>query len=182
MSVQSRASGFLDRLSSVGTQQRLVRLVPILATAGFLAVAAAAGGMFHPVISIAALLLALVTAAAPDSGAPLLLVLFLAGVWGIELRATTNGWVLLAAAALLAIHLSCTLASYGPTALPLPRVLLRVWTRRAGVLAAATSLTWLAVRLVGGLHLPPSRLLLGAALVVLLGWLTLLTVRVATRR
>jgi hypothetical protein len=44
-------------------------------------------------------------------------------------------------------------------------------------------LTWLAVRLVGGLHEQhPSRVLLGAALVVLLGWLTLLTVRVVIRR
>jgi hypothetical protein len=182
MSMQTRSFGFLDRLSAAGSQQRVVRLVPVLATAGFLALATVAGGVFHPVISLAALLLALVTAAIPDSGAPLLLILFLAGVWGIELPATTNGWVLLAAAALLAIHVSCALASYGPTALTLPRVLLRRWARRAAVMAVATGLTWAAVRLVGGLHLPPSRLLFAGALVVLLGWLSLLTVRLATRR
>jgi hypothetical protein len=133
------------------------------------------------VLTVAGVLLALVVALLPDSHAPLGLVVYLGGLWmladpGLDL------WTLPAAAALLALHVACTLASYGPPGLALDRTLLARWRARATVCLSGAVLVWLAARTLAFLDLPPDALVVGAALLVLLGWVGFLTVRLGRVR
>ena len=74
-------------------------------------------------------------------------------------------------------HLACTLASYGPPGLVLDRALLARWRGRTTVCLGAAVLVWLAAPGLAFLDLPPDALAVGAALLVLLGWVGFLTVR-----
>ena len=179
----SRSGGgaVLDRVALSSPQQKLFRAVALAAPCAFLALVPVAGGVFHPVFTAAGVLLAVVVALVPDSHAPLGLVVYLGGLWmladpGLDL------WTLPAAAALLAGHLACTLASYGPPGLVLDRALLARWRVRATACLGAAVLVWLAAGAVAYLDLPPDALAVGAALLVLLGWVGFLTVRLGQDR
>jgi hypothetical protein len=174
----SRSGGgaVLDRVALSSQQQKLFRAVALVAPCVFLALVPLAGGVFHPVFTAAGVLLAVVVALVPDSHAPLGLVVYLGGLWmiadpGLDL------WTLAAAAALFAGHLACALASYGPPGLVLDRALLARWRGRTTVCLAAAVLVWLAATSLAFLDLPPDALAVGAALLVLLGWVGFLTVR-----
>ena len=171
----------LDRLSAVGRQQLLLRAACPVGALLFIVVLAAEGAPFHLLLYPAVLLLALGAALAPDSSVPLFLLLALGGLWAISVPRTLDGWALLAALDLLAVHLSATLASYGPPALVLERDVLACWGRRYAALAAVTALTWLMATAIAGLDLPDSGWSLALALVVLLGWVALATSRLVLR-
>jgi hypothetical protein len=181
MSLQSEATAFLQRVRVLSPQQRLLRATPPAATVLFLGAVVLAGGTFHPLMSLSALLLALVVAALPDSSAPMFLILFLGVIWFVSVPATLSGWVLVAALALLALHVGCALMSFGPTRMSLDGRQLRIWARRSGLLAGTAVLAWVGARLVSGLELPSGGLLLAVALALLLGWAALLNVRLARR-
>jgi hypothetical protein len=171
----------LDRVALSSPEQRFFRAVALAAPCAFLAIVPLAGGVFHPVLTAAGVLLAVLVALVPDSHAALGLVVYLGGLWmladpGLDL------WTLPAAAALLALHLACTLASYGPPGLVLDRALTALWRARATVCLAAAFLVWLVARALAFLDLPPDSLVVGAALLALLGWVGFLTVRLGHGR
>ncbi len=159
----------LDRLVLSSRQQLGLRALALGSALGVLALVPAAGGAFHPWFSATGAVLAVLVALVPESHLPLGLVVYLGALWLVAVPAGLGVATPAAAVLLGALHLACTLASYGPPGLRLDRRLLRLWGRRAGGCAAAVLLTWLAARALSSLD-RPSGLALGAGLVLLLGW------------
>jgi len=180
MSVSRDAGDLLDRIAQTSGQQRLLRL-GVLAGAGVVLVAIpSAGGGFHLLLSLIALLVALLAAMMPESHAGAVLLVTLGLYWVVLVPQHLGAWLLVAAAGMGLAHLCATLASYGPAGHHLDPVLLRTWGRRAWVAVVATIAVWLLTGLLDFLDLPPSRFALGAALLVLLGWVAYLSVRFAS--
>lgn len=179
MSVERDTADLLERLWVTSPQQRVLRLSVVVATLVLLAAIPAAGGVFHAVFSVLAVVLALVVAVLPESHAGVALLLGLGVLWAISVPERLDGWLLLAAVTLMVVHLACTLAAYGPAGHHLDGDLLLVWARRGGLCVVVTLAVWLLARAISFLDLPGSGLLLGAALVVVLAWVTFLTLRLA---
>jgi hypothetical protein len=171
--------GLLDRVALSSPQQRLLRATAPLGTVVFLVLLVLAGGEFRPFLGAMAVALGLVVALVPESHAPVGLLVWLGLLWGVSAPGDLDGWLLLATADLLLVHAACTLASYGPPGLTLDGALVRVWVRRGLVCLAAGVAVWAAAVVVRFLALPGSGLLLGAALLVSLGWVGFMSVRFA---
>lgn len=182
MSVLSDTTGLVDRISLSSRQQQWFRVAVLVCGVVFLGLVPAAGGGFHPLLSAVAVVLLLAAVLMPESNAPLALLLYLGGLWAVTVPRTLGVEVLLAAVVLTGLHLACVLASYGPPGLTLDASFQRVWWRRFGLCVGGAVLVWLLSHLLVFLDLPTSGLALGAALVVLLGWVTVLTVRLTGAR
>ena len=168
----------LDGIARSSPSQRVLRGVEVAAPVLFLAAIPASGGAFHPGLSIISVLLAVLMALLPDSHTALGLVLYLGGLWAMSTRGL-DLWTLVAVVLLLALHLACTLSSYGPPGLRLDAVLLAVWRRRTMLCVEAAVLVWAVAVVLDLLDLPASRVAVGAGLLVVLAWVALLTVRLA---
>ncbi len=97
----------------------------------------------------------------------------------------TVGLLLLAtgsALLLLAVHVACTLCSYGPPALAVDARTLRAWGARSLVMASVTALVWLLVAVLSGLDLVAGPVPVVAGLAVVLGWTAYLGRRLLTRQ
>lgn len=171
-------SFLLDRLALSSGQQRAFRAAVLVGALGFLAVVWVHGD-HHPWLTVAGALVAAQAAGMPETNAPLALLAYLGLLWLVATPDRLDGWTLLAAALLFAVHLACTLVSHGPAGLRLDPAMLRSWAVRAGVCLAAGLLVWLAGRVVAGMHRPPSGVVLAAALSVVLAWCGLVAVRLA---
>jgi len=101
--------------------------------------------------------------------------LLIGGYWAMQVDENLSLSLLVVTLALLVFHVACLLASYGPPSVVLDPRLLKLWAVRSSVAFAAALLVWLAGRVASGLDLPGSGLLLAAALLVLIGWATLLS-------
>ena len=172
----------LDRLSLASAQQRVFHGVAFLAALVFPVLIPLAGGVFHPVFTTVAVLLAILVALTPESNAGLALVVYLGVLWALAMPGSIDLWTLAAAVDLCVLHLACTLASYGPPGLTLDRSLLGLWQRRLVLCVGAAALVWLVAGLIGLLGLPASSLAVALDLLVLLGWVGFLTVRLAQSR
>lgn len=172
----------LDDIVLAGPQQRALRVVALVTACVFLVIVPASGGVFHPVFTAVAVLLAVLVAAAPESNAALGLLVYLGVLWLIAAPGHLDLWTLAAALDLLVLHLACTLASYGPSGLDLDRDLLRLWRGRFVLCAGAAVLVWAVAWTVRFLDLPASGTAVALALAALLGWVTFLTVRLAQGR
>jgi hypothetical protein len=181
MSREDRAGWVLDRISLASPQQRGLHLVALLTGVLPLVLVPAAGGVFHPVFTTVGVLVAVLAALAPASNAPLGLVVLLGSLWALSVPRGVDAWTLAVAVDLCVLHLACTLASYGPPGLVLDRALLALWRGRLVLCLGAAVLVWAASRVVGFLDLPESGLLVGLALLALLGWLVLLFGRLVSR-
>lgn len=170
-----------ERLGAASRQHLLLRGLSLLAGLTFLALVRWAGGDDHPLMSLALVVVLVVVLLLPDSAAPLLLVLGLGGLWVVSVPESLSVWTLLAALDLLLLHVSCTLASYGPPQLTLGRVMLLLWAGRATLMAGVAGLTWLAGRWIGAQDPPAAGLLTAAALALLIGWTVLLSRRLVSR-
>jgi len=166
----------LDALVLSSPGQRALRGVALLAPLLFLAAVPVSGGVFHPVFTTGGVLLAVLVALAPEGNAPLGLVVYLGALWLLSTSGRLDLWALAAAVLLAALHLACTLLSYAPPGLRLDPVLVALWRGRAVLCLAAALLVWAAGRAVVFLDLPPSGLVVGLGLLVVLGWVSLLTV------
>jgi hypothetical protein len=170
-----------ERLALASRQNVLLRGISGLAGIQFLVLIVWAGGDYHPLLSLVLVGLVAVVLLIPDSGAPLFLVVGLGGLWAFSVPETMSVWTLLAALHLLVLHLACTLASYGPPQVVLDRAMFLLWGGRAALLASVTALVWLAGRWLGALDLSASGLVTAAAMALVIGWTTLLSVRLLTR-
>ena len=169
----------LDRVALSTPEERALRAVVLVTALVFLALIPAGGGVFHPVFSAVAVGLAVLVALLPEGNAALGLVLYLGVLWMLSAPEPLGGWTLLSTADLYLLHLACTLLSCGPPGHRPDATLLGLWSRRSVLCLGAAVLVWLAARTVSFLDLPASSIALGLALVVLLGWVALLTVRLA---
>jgi hypothetical protein len=182
MSVLADTRSLLDRISLSSRQQQVLRSVVLVCGVLFLCLVPLAGGGFHPVLSAVGAVLLLVTVLVPESNAPLGLVLYLGGLWVLTVPRSSGVEVLVAAVLLGGLHLACLLTSYGPAGLVLDRSLLGLWWRRFGLCTAAAAAVWLLTGALRLLDLPASPLALGTALVLVLGWVVVLTVRLTGGR
>ncbi|MGZ6803932.1 MAG: hypothetical protein ACXVFU_12870 [Nocardioidaceae bacterium] len=171
-----------DSRTRLSRQQRLLRAVPLPATAAFLVLAGLAGTTMPLLFAVPAVVLAVLVTLLPDSSAGVFLLLDLVVLWAMAVPERLDAWPLAAAADLLVLHLAVALAAAGPAGLVLPRSLLRAWGRRAFVLLAATVPAWLVARLVAHAGVRPTTLLTAAGLGLVLAWGALLTVRLDTER
>lgn len=102
----------------------------------------------HPIIVAAIVLVALTVYAAIEPDSVLVTVLLGGHVlhWlsAVPVPDDTAAWVGLLAAAWagLVLHLTASLAASLPGAVPIPRLSLRRWARRSGIVAAATVPVW----------------------------------------
>jgi hypothetical protein len=175
-------SRYLDQLSVASRQQVVLRAVPLLATPVFVWLTVALGSPFHPVLTVGLLLLATGSALLPDSSVPLFLVLTLAVLWALQVPETLSARTPVAALLLLAVHVACTLCSYGPPALAVDARTLRAWGARSLVMASVTALVWLLVAVLSGLDLVAGPVPVVAGLAVVLGWTAYLGRRLLTRQ
>ena len=182
MSFLPDTTGLLDRISLSSRQQQGFRLAVLGCGALFLVLVPVAGGGFHPLLGALAVVLLLVTVLTPESNAPLGLLFYLCVRWMVAVPRSASGLVLLAAADLCALHLACMLASYGPPGLTLERSFLGLWWRRSWLCVGAAVLVWATARVLAFLDLPGSPLALGLALALVLGWVTVLSVRLTRGR
>lgn len=174
MSRLSEATEFLDALSRLGRQQRLLRsLLVLLPAAAFAAeVGAGAAVQLLPILLVTGL--AVLSALAPDSHAPLGVVLVVGGYWAIEVDEQLSSWTLLVTVLLVVFHVVCLLASYGPPSVVLSAAMLLLWLRRGLVATGAGVLVWLAGRVLDGVDPGSSGWLLAAALLALVAWIVVL--------
>jgi len=181
MTISAAAVAHLDDLSRLSRQQWIVRIATVLCPIVVLAAEVAAGGSFGPVYLLVVLVLVLLAAAFPDGGSGLTLVIALALHWAVAVPDPTSAWLLVAAFGILGLHVTGTLATYGPTSLVLQPVFIWLWVRRAAGVATVTTVVWFGVRVASGQNLPGSGLLLGVALVVVAGWAVFVGRYVLTR-
>jgi hypothetical protein len=167
----------LDAIALSSPGQQVLRGVEAAAPVLFLAAVPASGGVFHPFLTVVGVLLALLVTLLPETNAALGLVLYLGGLWMVSTSGRLDLWTLVAALLLLALHLACTLSSYGPPGLRLDPVLLRLWRGRTVLCVGAAVLVWASAAVVDFLDLPASGVGVGLGLLVVLGWVALLTVR-----
>jgi hypothetical protein len=179
MSVASGFSGVLDRVAESSSQQLVLRAVVVLGSVTFLGVVPLAGGVFHPVFSAALVLVAVVVAFVPESHGAVALLLGLSLLWTLSVPRELGAWLLLAAALLLVVHVACTLAGLGPAGHAVDGRYLGLWVRRTFWCWAAAFGIWLLARAVALVDVPGSPFGLGAALLALLAWVTVITVHVA---
>jgi hypothetical protein len=172
----------LDRVALSTPEERAMRAVVLGSALVFLALVPLGGGVFHPVFCAVAVALAVLVALLPESNAALGLVLYLGVLWLLSMPGHLDGWTLAAAVDLYVLHLACTLLSLGPPGHRPDGALLGLWWRRSVLCLGAAVLVWAAARVVAFLHLPPSGAAVGLALVLLLGWLAVLTGRLAGER
>jgi hypothetical protein len=168
----------LDLLARSTVQQRVLRGVVLGSTGVFLLLVGLAGE-HHRVLVAVGVLVALVAALAPESNAPLALVLYLGALWLVATPDRLDLWTLAAAWDLLLVHLACTLLGHGPPGTTLDPRLLRVWLARALACAAAALVVWLLAVGVGSLERPASAAAVAVALAAVVGWCVLAGLRLA---
>jgi hypothetical protein len=86
--------------------------------------------------------------------------------WTIGLDDDLTGWVVVAAAALVVGHVAALLASYGPATMPVHPSLVRLWTRRGGLVLLVVPAAWAVTRLLRGDPEQPGIWVLGVATVL----------------
>ena len=168
----------LDRLALSTVQQRVLRVV-VLGSAGVFLLLVGLAGDPRPVLVAVGVLVALVAALAPESNAPLALVLYLGALWLVATPDRLDLWTLAAAWDLLVVHLACTLLGHGPPGTTLDRRLLRLWLTRARVCAGAALVVWLLALGAGSLDRPASATAVAVALAAVVGWCVLAGLRLA---
>ncbi|MEP6816164.1 MAG: hypothetical protein ABI873_11495 [Marmoricola sp.] len=107
---------------------------------------------------------ALTTAVQPDGHAAGVTLFLLVVFWWWSVPSASGAGVLVAAAAMIALHVGATLAAYGPSTLEIAADLVRVWVRRALLLWAVAFAAWAMARLA-----PPGGVSLVLALVLVAG-------------
>ena len=167
----------LDAVAISSPGQRVLRGVAFGAPVLFLAAVPVSGGDFHPFFTVVGVLLAALVALLPQTNAALGMLVYLSALWAVSTSGRLDLWTLVAALLLLALHLACTLSSYGPPGMRLDPGLLRLWRGRTVLCVGAAVLVWASAKVVDFLDLPASPLGVGLGLVVVLGWVALLTVR-----
>jgi hypothetical protein len=182
MSMLRAAATTVQGLGNATGQQVVLRvLTAMTAAVGFPVLVELAGGDRHPVLITVLAVLGLLVGIVPAGNVPLFWSLVAAGTWLVSVPEALDGWTMAATAALVVVHLCCTLTGYGPPTLGLPAPLVRLWAGRAAVMLATTTLVWLAARLVAGLTLPGSALVYGSALLLATGWSAYLLRRMLAR-
>ncbi|HET6624747.1 MAG TPA: hypothetical protein VFG63_00020 [Nocardioidaceae bacterium] len=169
MSRLSAARSFLDGLTGLTGQQALLRVLVAALPGLAFGVEVQAGAPVQTVPVALVLVLTVISALVPDSHGPLAVVLVLGGYWVISVEESLSWQLLVLTGLLLAFHVVCLLACYGPASVVLDRVLIGLWLRRTALLGAVAVLVWLAARLAGGLDLPASPWLFAAGLLVVVG-------------
>lgn len=179
MSRGSDARLFLDELSRLTSQQRLLRVLVLALPVVALMLEVRAGATPPFLVTVPFGLFTLMSVLLPDSHAPLAVILILGGYWGMGIGEELSVSLLLVTATLLAFHVTCLLTSYGPASVVLDPSLLGLWLRRFCVALAVALLVWLTARALTELDLPANGWLLAVALLVLVGWTTLLARRLS---
>lgn len=179
MSRASEARILLGGLVGLGRQQWLLRGgVAVLAAAAFgVEVAAGAPVQTLPIVLLAVVVL--LSAGFPDSHAPLAVVVVLGGYWAMNVDQQLSVLLLVEAVLLLAFHVTCLLAAYGPPSVVLDAELLRRWLTRCGAGIAVALGVWVAARIAAGLELPGGGWAVAAGLLLLVGWVAVLARRLA---
>ena len=164
----------MSRLAALSRQQWLLRALVLLAPACAFAVEVRAGAAVQLWVVVLLTGFTVLSAAMPDSHAPLAVPLLVAGYWAMEVGEQISVSLLAVTVAMVGFHVACLLAAYGPPSVALDSVLLRRWTARAGLGCAAAGGVWLAARVADGRDVPGNGWLMAAALLLVVGWAALL--------
>lgn len=132
------------RVASPG--QWLARGVVVLAALGTVVVGGVAGAQIHWQLVLLVGAGALATAVQPDSHAGGVTMFVLVMFWWWTVPAATGAMVLVAATAMVALHVAAALAAYGPSTMVTEPDLVRVWVRRGMLLWGVAFAAWAAGR------------------------------------
>jgi hypothetical protein len=153
----------MTRLRTWPRSQRILRAViavgPVLALVASLPAGAHVWTFFFLLVFGLATGSALVTDSMMGMAAMLLAMFW----WALAVPDPLSPWVLAGAAALLVTHVSSVLADYGPAALDVDPLLLRLWLRRTAIVLPSAPVAWLVARLVDGAPDQPSIWVVGLA-------------------
>jgi len=139
-------------LGALTRQQALLRLVVALAPVRFLTVAHAAGASWSGPVTICVMVLALASAAEPDSHVALVVLAVLGWFWAARVSDPTSWWALAAAWVVLAGHGAGALAATVPSSGQLPRAVVRQWATRAALVGLLTAGVWALARAGAAMH------------------------------
>jgi hypothetical protein len=97
-----------------------------------------AAGLLLAVVALAAM-------TAPDSAAPTVLIMTMAGSWMLDVNPFSVGWSLVLAACVLVVHVASARAATLARGTAFDPVAAFLWARQLAVVVAATVLVWLVV-------------------------------------
>ena len=123
--------------------QRILRAVIGIGPGVALVASLPAGAHLWLTLFLLVLFLSVGSALVTDSGMGLVAMLLVMFWWASQVPDPLSPWVLAAAAALLATQVASVLADYGPPALDVDPLLLRLWLRRTGIIFLVTPAAWL---------------------------------------
>lgn len=169
-------TAFLDTLRAVlawDPSQQALRVVVLAGPFVALLAAAAAGNGPAPWVVALVLLLSVLWAGAPDSGAGTLALLLVLFWWTRVPDDALHPAALVAALAVVAAHVAALVCSTAPPRTPVDHAVLRLWLLRAAVLLAPAPVLWVLARELRGEDAPvglwPAALAAALVAVVLLG-------------
>ncbi|HEY7043744.1 MAG TPA: hypothetical protein VH419_08760 [Nocardioidaceae bacterium] len=177
MRVPSSVADAVDAAHQLGRYVLLVRSVVGGAVVACWLVGSLIGG-FDPVTTIVLLTAATAATLRPDSPAPLVLIVLMAGFWMVEVRPMSVGWSIVLACCVLLVHVSTSRAATLVEHSPYDRGVTRRWLAQTGVVAATTAVVWCVVLVLHDSPLPGGLLASAAAFVAVAA--TLLALRAVT--
>jgi len=124
-------------------------------------------GIWVIIVELLIVTFALVCTAHPDSHFGAMVVVLVGIEWLAIVDQPTTPWALGAAASIAVFHMALAASSVAPLRARWTKAMQVRWTKRFVVLAATALPTWLAVVLLDSFELAGSRVLLGAALLIL---------------
>jgi hypothetical protein len=157
----------VDRLAQVSAQRFVLTSVAVVAvTAASLVTSGASDGL-NGGMAVIVTVLALIAVVRPDSHAGSVTVAVVVLQWLATVDDTTSPLAIAVALLLLVFHTSTSLLAVTPISVTIDGAVLRRWSARTAVVAAATCWAWLTVVAFAERDAPGNVALTGAALVTL---------------
>lgn len=157
----------LDSVALQGRDHRTLLVLRAASVPGFLVAAWAAGGGVPVWVLVAATLLAAGCALEADGHLALVTSAFLCWFWLAYVRQAGTAWVVVAALALLTLHLASAAATTTPGDADFDRTARDRWLRRAALGGGAALTCWVVVRAVLALDAPGSLVATASTLLLL---------------
>lgn len=148
-------------IGSLSRSQLVVRSLVVVGPVIALLATGPAGRWAPWWVVLAVLWASVAFAVLPDSAVGVGALAIVLAWWSAAVHDGLHPTVLVAAVALLITQVAAILASYGPGEMPVPAPLVRLWVRRAALVALVVPLVWGLARLVAGEPAQPGIWVLG---------------------
>jgi hypothetical protein len=173
---------WIDRLYATSGQHWLLRAVSIAAAVGAVCTTAVASGRWWGFGVVLVVVLSVASALRPDLHTGAILIVVIWWNWIGTVEDVLTPWLLVVRMAVLVYHSSTALMAAVPPAATIPRATMMRWSTRTGLVAAATTGTWLVVVALDSRALRGHAGLTGLALAAIVAGALTVRVRSLVRR